>query len=89
MITVEHVTKSYDGKIILDGINLQLETNKTHVLLGLSGSGKSTLLQIMIGLIPPDQGAIRFGADVMTPATRRELSQKIGYMPQGAGFFRI
>lgn len=58
MITVTDLNKSYDGKKILDNINLKFEDGQTTVILGPSGSGKSTLLKSLNLLVKPESGTI-------------------------------
>ncbi len=58
MISVRDVVVSYNGRRVLDGINLDICRGETMVLLGGSGSGKSTLLRQIIGLERPQSGQI-------------------------------
>ncbi|HEX4123686.1 MAG TPA: ABC transporter ATP-binding protein, partial [Tepidisphaeraceae bacterium] len=60
-IRVEHVTKSFDGRVVLDSINLDIIEGETLVIMGGSGSGKSTLLRLMIGNERADSGDIVIG----------------------------
>jgi ABC-type sugar transport system ATPase subunit len=57
-LIVEHLTKSFDGQIVLDDINLQVDPGGLLVVLGPSGCGKSTLLRLIAGLETPDRGHI-------------------------------
>src|SRR5258706_2887874 len=58
VISVRDVVVSYDGRRVLDGINLDISRGETMVLLGGSGSGKSTLLRQIIGLEQPQCGQV-------------------------------
>ncbi|MFC0543350.1 ABC transporter ATP-binding protein [Kutzneria chonburiensis] len=60
LITVEKVSKSFDGRPVLDEITLELKAGEIVALLGRSGSGKSTLLRTIAGLIPPTHGTVRY-----------------------------
>ncbi|HTI23797.1 MAG TPA: nitrate/sulfonate/bicarbonate ABC transporter ATP-binding protein [Kutzneria sp.] len=60
LITVDKVGKSFDGRLVLDEITLELRAGEIVALLGRSGSGKSTLLRTIAGLIPPTRGAVRY-----------------------------
>ena len=42
MIRAEHITKSFDGRVVLDDISIEFETGKTNLIIGRSGSGKTT-----------------------------------------------
>ena len=57
-LTIEHLTKSFDGTVILDDINLHVTAGELLVVLGPSGCGKSTLLRLVSGLETPDRGRI-------------------------------
>lgn len=63
-IVVKDLTKSYDGRVILDGIRFSLRKGERTALLGDNGSGKSTLLKIITGEAAPDRGEIKLGASV-------------------------
>jgi phospholipid/cholesterol/gamma-HCH transport system ATP-binding protein len=57
-IEVRGVTKIYDGRTVLDQIDLEVRTGECLVIMGGSGSGKSTMLRMMIGSVPVDGGQI-------------------------------
>ena len=61
LIEVRGLVKEYDGKVVLDGIDLDIERGETCVLIGGSGSGKTTLARLLIGLERPTAGEIRLG----------------------------
>ncbi|QYK51053.1 MAG: ABC transporter ATP-binding protein [Anaerolineales bacterium] len=73
MLELRNITKRYDGKVVLAGIDLRVESGEVLALLGPSGSGKSTLLSIVAGLETPDSGQVLWdGVDVThTPPHRR------------------
>ena len=58
VIVVRDVVVSYDGRRVLNGVNLEVLRGETLVLLGGSGSGKSTLLRQIIGLERPESGQV-------------------------------
>ncbi len=58
MIEFRNVTKSYEGKPVLQDLNLKLEDGKTYILTGVSGIGKTTLLRLILGLEKEDAGRI-------------------------------
>ena len=76
LITLEHITKSYDGQIILDDLNLHIYENSFVTLLGPSGCGKTTTLRIIGGFEKPDQGKVIFeGQDITNLApNKRQLN---------------
>ena len=59
-LKIANLSKSFDGKRILDGINLTLYKNNIHTILGPSGSGKTTLLNIISGIKQYDSGFVYF-----------------------------
>lgn len=65
-ITLEQVTKRFEGRQVLRGIDLEIRENEFLVVLGASGGGKSTLLNLIAGLLFPDSGRIRFGGQDVT-----------------------
>src|SRR5512139_800405 len=67
LLQVSHLTKTFDGKRILDDVSLGLDAGEIVCLLGPSGCGKTTLLRIIAGLEIPDGGTIIFdGRDVQS-----------------------
>lgn len=60
MLELRNITKQFDGKLVLDGINLKIEDGEIISMLGPSGSGKTTLLNIILGITPMDSGSIIF-----------------------------
>jgi len=89
-ISVRNVVVSYDGRRILDGINLDISRGETMVLLGGSGSGKSTLLRQIIGLERPRSGQILVnGVDLASCGQRdlRKIRRSIGVAFQNAALF--
>lgn len=87
MLELEGVSKSYDGRTVLAPTNLTAPCGQTTVLLGPSGCGKSTLLRLMIGLIRPDSGAVRFKGAEITPLNALQLRLDMGYVVQDGGLF--
>ena len=57
-IKVKNLTKTFDGKKVLDNISFEVEDGSTLAIVGFSGSGKSTVLKIIAGLIEKDSGEI-------------------------------
>ena len=87
MLSVHNISKIYDDRTALDALTLTVQAARTTVLIGPSGCGKSTLIRIMIGLILPDTGHIRFENTEMTPETALQLRHRMGYVIQDGGLF--
>ena len=58
VLELRSVSKKYGSNTAVATLDLQLDTERTYVLLGPSGCGKSTLLKLMIGLVTPDSGSV-------------------------------
>jgi NitT/TauT family transport system ATP-binding protein len=57
-IILKDITKAYDGEVVLNNINWEIEENKFNFLMGESGIGKTTLINILMGIVKPDFGHI-------------------------------
>ncbi len=63
VLRVEGLRKSFGGRVVLDGVDLQLRRGEVVLLEGENGSGKTTLLNILTGNLEPDAGTIRCSAN--------------------------
>lgn len=76
-IRVEGLTKTYNGKIVVNGLNISVKKGTVFGLLGANGAGKSTTIECMLGTKKADSGKIRLlGQD--PKKERRRLFEKIG-----------
>jgi len=90
IISIRDLVVEYDGRRVLDGLNLDIEHGETMVLLGGSGSGKSTLLRQIIGLERPKSGSVTIkGVDITrcSEAELKKLRHSIGVAFQSAALF--
>jgi osmoprotectant transport system ATP-binding protein len=87
MIELIQVAKSFGSTQVLQPTTLCLTPGETTVLIGPSGCGKSTLLRMMIGLIEPDQGEVRFEGTRLAPDNVMQMRRRIGYVIQDGGLF--
>lgn len=87
MFSLAGVEKRYAGKTVLGPLDLQIPGGLTLVLLGPSGCGKSTLLRLLLGLLTPDAGEVRWDGQAVGPARFVELRRQLGYVVQGGGLF--
>ena len=76
LIDLVHISKSFDGDMVLDDLNLYIGENEFLTLLGPSGCGKTTTLRILGGFENPDQGQVIFDGQDIThlPPNRRQLN---------------
>ena len=90
MIEFNNITKSFDGKAVLHGINGAFKPGRTNLIIGTSGTGKSVLLKCMVGLLEPDTGNVLYdGRDftIANRSVRRDIRRDIGMLFQGAALF--
>lgn len=90
MIEFQNITKSFDGKPVLHGINGIFYPGRTNLIIGSSGTGKSVLLKCMVGLVEPDEGQVLYDGRDFTHASRnvrRNIRRDIGMLFQGAALF--
>ena len=57
-LIVENVSKSFDGKKIIEDISIEVHENELVSLLGVSGGGKTTLFNVISGLLMPESGHV-------------------------------
>lgn len=90
MIEIIDLKKSFDGKKVLDGVNLKIEKGRITVIIGRSGEGKSVLVKHIIGLLKPDSGRILLDGEDITLMDERQLNmmrRRFGMLFQGAALF--
>lgn len=89
-IRLEHVTKAFDGRKVLDDVTLDVEEGTAFCLLGRSGTGKSVTLKHIIGLLRPDAGHVFVHDKDVASLRGRELSEmrrSMGFLFQNAALF--
>jgi len=82
VIVVKDLVKYFDGRCVLDGINLNVPRGCIYGLLGRNGSGKTTIIRILLGLEPPTRGQ-SFLLDAASTELSAELHSRIGYVAEG------
>lgn len=90
MVEVKHITKSFDGRMVLDDISALFENGKTNLIIGRSGSGKTVLMKNIIGLLHPDSGQILYDGRDLTAMSKQELAglrKEMGMLFQGSALF--
>lgn len=86
IITLDKVTKVYDGQKAVNELSLQIQKGEVFGLLGPNGAGKSTTILMMLGLIEPTSGTIRIkGIDPVRQPI--EVKKIVGYLPDHPGFY--
>jgi phospholipid/cholesterol/gamma-HCH transport system ATP-binding protein len=90
IISIRGVKKAFGGQQVLRGVDLDVRTGESLVVIGPSGCGKSVLLKHMIGLIRPDEGSIRVRGEEITTMdadSLYEVRKRFGMLFQGAALF--
>ncbi len=90
MIKIRDLAKKLGSKPVLAGVDLDIPTGCTLVVLGRSGTGKSVLLKHIIGLMKPDAGTIEVDGAMVTGVGELELNEvrkRFGMLFQGAALF--
>ena len=81
-IRLDGVSFSYPTGFALGLIDLRIEQGEMVAILGPNGSGKTTVLKLMLGLLQPHAGEVRFNDRLLGGARRRELARSIAMVPQ-------
>jgi len=90
MIRIHGLKKRLGGKAVLDGVDLEIATGESIVVIGRSGTGKSVLLKHVIGLMAPDEGAVEIDGEDIVGMKENDLNRvrkKFGMLFQGAALF--
>ena len=82
VIKIENLVKYFDGRCVLDGINLNVPRGCIYGLLGRNGSGKTTIIRILLGLEPPTRGQT-FLLNAESTELSAKLHSRIGYVAEG------
>lgn len=90
MIVMKNLYKSFGSNNVLKGVDLTIEDNKIHCIIGKSGCGKSVLLKHIVGLLNADKGEVLVDGRNIDKLSKKELFEirkKMGFVFQGAALF--
>ena len=86
MIEVEHLTKSFPGRVAVSDVTFRVEPGEIVGFLGPNGAGKTTAMRCLTGFLPPSAGTARVaGFDVVTHSM--EARAHLGYLPESAALY--
>ena len=87
IIKMKHIKKTYDDKVIIKDLNLDINKGEFITVIGSSGCGKTTVLKMINGLNTPDKGDIFINGKNIKNENIIEIRRKIGYSIQGSALF--
>jgi len=89
LLEIKDLSKSYGGREVVKGIDLNVKRGEIVGLLGPNGAGKTTTFYMTVGIIPPDRGKITFdNNDITSLPIHQRARFGIGYLAQEASIFR-
>ncbi len=90
VVEIKHLKKSFNDRVVLKDVNLDLHDRENLAVLGRSGSGKSVLIKCMVGLLKADAGEIQvLGYNVTSLSAEKlnELRLQVGFSFQGSALY--
>jgi phospholipid/cholesterol/gamma-HCH transport system ATP-binding protein len=90
MIEIQHISKQFGDRVIIDDISAQFKPGICNLIIGTSGSGKTVLVKCIVDLLKSDKGEVLFDNipfSTMEKEDRKELRQNLGMLFQGNALF--
>lgn len=81
-LQAEGVQVEYEGRAVVQGVDLQVWPGEIVALMGRNGAGKTTLLKTLVGLVQPRRGQIRVAGQAIAGRSVAEICRQVGYLPQ-------
>src|SRR5690242_11402473 len=89
LLTTENLVKAYRGRRVVNEVSISVGAGEIVGLLGPNGAGKTTTFNMVVGLVKPDQGAVKFqGRGITGLPMHRRARLGIGYLTQEPSVFR-
>jgi lipopolysaccharide export system ATP-binding protein len=90
LLSTENLAKQYGGRRVVDGVSVNVGAGEIVGLLGPNGAGKTTTFNMVVGIVKPDEGSVRFQATRTSRALPMHLRARlgIGYLTQEPSVFR-
>ncbi len=87
MLELQKISKSFGPVGALSSVSLEVPSGAASVIIGPSGCGKTTLVRVVMGLVSPDQGKVRFRGEELANQNMLGIRRRIGYVVQGGALF--
>ncbi|MFP4082928.1 MAG: LPS export ABC transporter ATP-binding protein [Candidatus Aminicenantes bacterium] len=88
LLKAENLAKSYDRRMVVKGVNIEINSGEIIGLLGRNGAGKTTTFQMIVGLVKPDRGSIYLDEEnISRYPTFLRAAEGITYLPQESSVF--
>jgi energy-coupling factor transport system ATP-binding protein len=84
-LSLTRITATYDEKVALKDIDLDIRAGEITALMGRNGAGKSSLIKCAVGVLVPSSGEVLLAGSRIEKLKQSERSQRIGYIPQEPG----
>jgi lipopolysaccharide export system ATP-binding protein len=89
LLATEKLMKEYHGRRVVNGVSVNVKAGEIVGLLGPNGAGKTTTFNMVVGVVKPDEGAVKFaGRDVTRLPMHKRARLGIGYLTQEPSVFR-
>ena len=89
LLTAKQLAKAYRHRRVVDGVSIHVNAGEIVGLLGPNGAGKTTTFNMVVGVVQPDEGAVRFhGHDITHRPMHERARLGIGYLTQEPSVFR-
>jgi lipopolysaccharide export system ATP-binding protein len=89
LLATEKLVKAYRGRRVVNGVSVGVNAGEIVGLLGPNGAGKTTMFNMVVGLVKPDEGAVKFADhDITRLPMHRRARLGIGYLTQEPSVFR-
>jgi ABC-2 type transport system ATP-binding protein len=83
MLELQDVSRAFGPLTALDDVSFEVRPGRMTGFIGANGAGKTTAMRIVLGVLPPDRGQVRWQGGPVTPQDR----QRFGYMPEERGLY--
>ncbi len=88
-LILKNLVKTYNGRRVVDAVNLNINSGEVVGLLGPNGAGKTTTFYMTIGMIKPDSGSVYLDSEEITDFPMFKRARKgVGYLPQEPSVFK-